>query len=227
MKLVLFDCDGTIIDSQHVIVAAMAGAFAGAGLAVPPREKILSVVGLSLLPAVARLLPPGVDAAIAGAVACDYKANFSTLRQDPANHEPLYPGALAVLHLLHGRGDVVLGIATGKSRRGVDIVMEREGLAHMFSTIQTADDHPSKPHPSMIERAMAEAGVTTAVTVMIGDTTYDMEMARAAGAAAIGVAWGYHEVDHLMEAGATSVVHHFSEVPAAIDAALARQEAVA
>lgn len=224
MKLILFDCDGTIVDSQHIIVAAMEGAFKGAGRPVPPRADILSVVGLSLVPAVLQLLPAGVDQLEAERLATAYKNGFQTLRRDPANHEPLYPGAREVIQALAARNDVILGVATGKSRRGVDVLFEREGFSGLFATIQTADEHPSKPHPSMVLEALRHTAAHPDQAVMIGDTTYDMEMARAAGIAALGVAWGYHDVADLWAAGAGRVLQTYWEVPDAIDGALTHQE---
>ena len=212
-RLVIFDCDGTIVDSQHMIVAAMNVAFTEAGLAAPARDGVLSVVGLSLVPAVTRLLPGVRDAAVVARVVETYKSAFGVLRQDPAHSEPLYPGARAAIEALAGRGDVLLGIATGKSRRGVAQVFEREGLGHLFHTVQTADTNPSKPHPSMIEAAMAEAGAIAGDTVMIGDTTFDIEMARAAEVGALGVAWGYHPVRALTSAGAHAIAESYAEVP--------------
>jgi phosphoglycolate phosphatase len=223
MKLVLFDCDGTIVDSQHVIVAAMEHAFLVARLKAPARADILSVVGLSLAPAIARLLPPGTAPDAAMDLAEVYKGAFQELRRDPANHEPLYPGAREVITALAARPDVVLGVATGKSRRGVDVLFAREGLASLFQTIQTADDHPSKPHPSMIHKALNETGVLASCAVMIGDTTYDVEMARAAGVVPIGVTWGYHEASALEAAGAWTVLEDYANMPQAIETALAGQ----
>jgi phosphoglycolate phosphatase len=216
-KLVLFDCDGTIVDSQHMIVAAMTGAFAEVGLVAPPRADILSVVGLSLIPAVTRLLPADVAPDVVREVVELYKNGFQVLRRDPINHEPLYPGAREVIHALAAREDVVLGVATGKSRRGVDVLFEREGLTDLFVTIQTADDHPSKPHPSMIHRALAETTAGADRTVMIGDTTYDIEMARAAGVTAIGVSWGYHQVEDLALAGAAAIAVVYDDLPGLIE----------
>jgi phosphoglycolate phosphatase len=222
MKLILLDCDGTIVDSQHMIVAAMELAFAAAGLLPPPRAEILSVVGLSLMPAVTRLLPIGTEAKIAEQIVDAYKQGFQTLRRDPANHEPLYPGAREAILALAGRDDVVLGVATGKSRRGVDVLFEREGLHPHFVTIQTADDHPSKPDPSMILRALTETSTTADACVMVGDTTYDMHMAAAAGVAALGVGWGYHDIPMLRAAGAESVVHNYDALIPEIDRLLAK-----
>jgi len=217
MNLILFDCDGTIVDSQHIIVAAMETAFAGADLAPPHRAAILSVVGLSLIPAITQLLPDPAHHHHAHALAESYKGAFQHLRRDPAHYEPLYPGARHTIATLAERGDCVLGIATGKSRRGVDVLLERENLSGLFATIQTADTHPSKPHPSMITTACAETGTDANHVIMIGDTTYDMEMACAAGVIALGVAWGYHDSAALTAAGASTVVADYAELIPTLD----------
>jgi len=220
MKLIIFDCDGTIVDSQHMIVAAMSRAFSEAGLSAPDRTAILDVVGLSLEPAVARLVPGATNPASVRGLAEAYKRAFQDLRRDPLNFEPLYPGARETLVELGRCPGVTLGIATGKSIRGVDAVLKREQLDGLFATIQTADTHPSKPHPSMIQAALAETGAEPDAAVMIGDTTYDIEMARAAGVAALGVAWGYHAPAALTGAGASTVLSDYSQLTAAIDAIL-------
>jgi phosphoglycolate phosphatase len=216
VKLVIFDCDGTLVDSQHAIVAAMTDAFLSEGLAPPPREQVVGVVGLSLGIAVARLVPEGNDLARIDRLAEAYKAAFAARRRSPDHLEPLYDGVRATLERLAARDDVRLGIATGKSRRGVDAVLEREGLAGLFATIQTADTHPSKPHPSMVLAAMSETAAVPMDTVMIGDTTYDIEMALGAGASSIGVTWGYHPIEALQAAGA----HHVSADCAELERAL-------
>lgn len=217
MKLVLFDCDGTIVDSQHVIIAAMELAFRAHGIAPPTRDDVLSIVGLSLGHAIQRLLPPGADDSRIVLLSESYKAAFQELRQNPAHHEPMFQGVRELITELAQRDGVVLGVATGKSRRGVAVLFEREGLNGFFSTIQTADDHPSKPHPSMIFKAMVEADSRPERTVMIGDTTFDVEMARAAQTGAIGVGWGYHPSDALVAAGAHVVVGDCQGLEAAID----------
>ena len=222
MKLVIFDCDGTLVDSQHMIVSAMSSAFAGFDLAPPPRDQILSVVGLSLERAVARLLPRE-GRHQAGALAEAYKSAFGDLRQRGAGREPLYPGVLETLSMLAARDDVALAIATGKSRRGVTAILEREGLAHQFRSIQTADDHPSKPHPAMIHEALSETGIGPERAIMVGDTTFDIEMAIAAGVLPVGVAWGYHPVESLVEAGAKCIVDESTDLNAALLGLLKRE----
>lgn len=221
MKLVIFDCDGTLVDSQHAIVAAMEQAFRASNLAPPPRPAILNVVGLSLDLAVMQLMRVR-DPVTAHPVAERYKDAFAELRARPDHDEPLFPGCRAALDALVRRDDVLLGIATGKSRRGVAAVLEREGWQKHFATIQTADGHPSKPHPSMVLKALAETGVEPDRAVMVGDTSYDIEMARAADVAALGVSWGYHPVDELREAGADLVIDDYAELSGAIDSLLAR-----
>lgn len=215
-KLVIFDCDGTLVDSQHAIVAAMTDAFLSEGIPPPVRDRIVGVVGLSLEFAIARLLNDEVDLAQVDRLAAAYKASFAERRRRPDHAEPLYDGVRETLERLAARDDVALGIATGKSRRGVDALLEREALGGLFSTIQTADTHPSKPHPSMIFAAMSDTLATPEATAMIGDTTYDIEMALGAGASAIGVAWGYHPEEALRQAGA----HHVTADCAALERAL-------
>lgn len=216
MKLVIFDCDGTLVDSQHLIVEAMNMAFQTNGLAALPREKVLSIVGLSLPLAIETLLPDQ-PVAVVDAVTDGYRDAFGVLRRDPVNHEPLYNGLRDVIETLAARDDWLLGVATGKSVRGVDALFERLGLARHFVTVQTADTHPSKPNPSMIDTAMREAGTEARDTIMIGDTTFDMRMATNAGVAALGVAWGYHPVDALHAEGAGEVADDAAALIPAID----------
>lgn len=219
-RLVIFDCDGTLVDSQHVIVAAMEHAFAEAGLAAPEREAVLSIVGLSLPEAITRVKEAHAiphDAALLHRLLEGYKGAFTKLRLDPAHEEPMFPGARDGVLALSDRDDVVLGIATGKSRRGVDRLIRMRGLEGCFATVQTADDAPSKPHPGMVEQAMGETGASRPATLMVGDTTFDIQMAVNAGVRAIGVDWGYHPAAALHEAGADMVVEDFTALLAAID----------
>ena len=204
IRLAVFDCDGTLVDSQHSIVAAMERAFAMHGMAAPGRRDILSIVGLSVPEAIGVLLPDASDG-LRDAVAGNYKRAFHALRAAGEVSEPLYDGIVDVIAAL-GDAGWLLGVATGKSDRGLALCLAAHGIADRFVTLQTADRHPSKPHPAMLAAAMAEAGASPATTVMIGDTGFDMAMAAAAGARAIGVGWGYHDAAELWAAGAHAVV---------------------
>ena len=140
-----------------------------------------------------------------------FKGAFQGLRAQGMIAEPLYPGVAEGLTALLARG-WLLGVATGKSDRGLALCLQHHGITAQFVTLQTADRHPSKPHPAMLCAAMAEAGCDPAQTVMIGDTSFDMEMAVAAGATAIGVDWGYHDAAELTEAGARHVAIDFADL---------------
>lgn len=211
-RLAIFDCDGTLVDSQATICDAMEHCFSGAGLPAPDRGAVRRIVGLSLPQAMRALLPDSDDAHL-HALADAYKASFHQLRLEGRVEERLYDGIPAVLAAMEADG-WLLGVATGKSDRGLKLVLEHHGLAHRFVTLQTADRHPSKPHPSMIDAAMAEAGAVAADTVMIGDTSFDIAMARNAGVRAIGVAWGYHDPDELFAEGADAVAETPADLPA-------------
>lgn len=213
--LVLFDCDGTLVDSQHMIVAAMHGAYAMNGRTPPERERILSIVGLSL-PEAFTNLAEGEEGYPVMAMAEAYRTSFMQLR-DANPPEPMFPHARDVLSALRARDDVLLGMVTGKARRGVDRVLDAHDMVGWFDTIQTADDAPSKPHPAMVLQAMQELGAEPSRTIVVGDTAFDMAMARSARAGALGVSWGYHPVEDLRTAGAHLLVNQFTDVPEALE----------
>ena len=196
LRLVIFDVDGTLIDSQAEIMAAMAQAYASEGLTLPERAAVLSIVGLSLAEAFQRLLPNS-DGSQHGRLVDAYKDAFAGLRTQNKELGPLFPGAMDAINALRAQDHTLLAVATGKSRRGLDKVLERHGLQGVFHSEQVSDHHPSKPHPSMVLTALSETGVDPRRAVMVGDTTYDMDMARAAGVRTIGVPWGYHPAEHL------------------------------
>jgi phosphoglycolate phosphatase len=203
LKLAVFDCDGTLVDGQAAVCDAMEAAFAEAGL--PPRDRsaVRQIVGLSL-PQAVRCLAPQADPERQAAAVDGYKTAFRAAREDGRLEEPLFAGMAELLRDLRERG-WTLAVATGKSDRGLAACLTGHGIADRFSSLQTADRHPSKPHPAMLEAALSECGAAAEDAVMIGDTSFDMAMARAAGVRAIGVAWGYHPASELLAAGALAV----------------------
>ncbi len=213
MRLVIFDVDGTLVDSQHHIVEAQKRAFAALGLPAPSRRASLSVVGLSLVEAFTALVGPDGPAE---RLVKAYKDAWTDLRHERGFKEELYPGAGETIAALRADPAILLGIATGKAKPGVARLIAARDWAGAFATIQTADGHPSKPNPSMIHAALRETGCTPAEAMMIGDTTFDMDMARAAGVRAIGVSWGYHEPAALRASGAERIVETFEALRAAI-----------
>lgn len=212
--LAVFDCDGTLVDSQHNIVAAMGEAWRAFGLAPLPGDAVRRVVGLPLVDAIALLYPEGgrSDHIALGDL---YKSAFQELRRQADHHEPLYPGAIETLDSLEARG-ILLAVATGKSRRGLVATLERHGLTGRFAVLKTADDAPGKPNPHMLLDAMSETGASPATTVMIGDTVFDIEMAVNARTPSIGVSWGYHDPAELRSAGASEIVDTFGDVAQAV-----------
>ena len=219
-RLAVFDMDGTLVDSQHMIVAAMCEAFRASNLAAPPAEAVRRVVGLSLGPSIAHLAP-GLDAAALGALEGRCKDALDALSAAGVVAELPFDGAIAALDALAVAG-WDLGIATGKSARSLKATLERFDLTGRFVTLQTADQGLGKPAPDMLRRAMAEAGVEAGATVMIGDTSFDMAMAKAARVAALGVTWGYHLEHELVAAGAARAIATFDELPRAVDALVPR-----
>ncbi len=214
MRLILFDLDGTLLDSREHILATQAKAFAAVGLPVPAPERSLSVVGLSLDEAFTALVGQGGPVEDLRRA---YAEAWTAMRSEPGYRERLYPGAGETIAALAARPDTLLGIATGKSRRGVDRLLAAQGWEAIFTTIQTADGHPSKPHPSMIRAALAATGIDAGQTVMVGDTTFDMAMAVAAGVTPLAVGWGFHDGDALRAAGAAACVDTFGAMMAFLD----------
>jgi phosphoglycolate phosphatase len=215
-KLVIFDCDGTLVDSQHMIISAMHETFKEAGLTPVTDTAVRSIVGLSLYEAIEALLP-GAGEELHRDLESRYKGLFYKMRvEHQAGPDPLYDGTLEALNALNDAG-YLLGVATGNSQRGLARVIKEHDLDGMFVTLQTADGHPSKPHPSMITTAASEAGASIDDTVMIGDTSYDIMMAVRAGSHPLGVDWGYHSAEDLRAAGAKHVASRYNEIPQLVE----------
>ena len=202
-RLAIFDCDGTLVDSGMTIYRALSAAFDQNGLDLPSLDVSRKVIGLSLTEAMAALLP-GAPAEQHASLAEDYKRAFWNLRAAGEVEEPLFEGVLELLDTLEHDG-WLLAVATGKSDRGLRHCLESHGIHARFVSLQTADRHPSKPHPSMVEQAIAEAGASSGTSIVVGDTSFDMAMAVNAGASGIGAGWGYHDAEELIGAGAVAV----------------------
>ncbi|KPF74512.1 haloacid dehalogenase [Blastomonas sp. AAP25] len=210
-RLAIFDCDGTLVDSQANICRAMEMAFAAEGLGHPDHHRVRRIVGLSLVEAM-RVMLPQAEPQFHVVLADHYKNAFHELRGNGTlQQEPLYDGLTELLDRLDRQG-WMLAVATGKSDRGLDLCLTHHGIKHRFVSLQTADRHPSKPHPSMIYQALADAGAEPHAAVMIGDTSYDMAMGVAANVRAIGVDWGYHDAAELTQAGADSIAYSMGEL---------------
>lgn len=222
LRLVIFDVDGTLVDSQADILAAMAMTYASEGRPAPDRAAVLSIVGLSL-PVAMETLTPGLDPARRDRMVETYKDSYVALREKAKVKEtsPLYPGAREALARLHADPWTLLGVATGKSRRGLDKLIEGHGLEGLFVTSQVSDHHPSKPHPAMVLECLSETGIAPDRAVMVGDTTYDMDMARAAGIHRIGVGWGYHPANVL---DADALIDDFADLEGAVDRLIGQPE---
>ena len=215
VRLAVFDCDGTLVDTESGIVRSMNRAFASEGLDAPDADRVRHVVGLSLLESVRELLPKG-SPELHETLVKAYREAYFELRQQPEFQQDLFPGTLEVFDALHERG-ILLGIATGKSRRGLDTTLDLHGIRARFATLQTADDAPSKPHPGMVVQAMEETGSKPGETIFLGDTVFDMQAAAHARATAIGVAWGYHPTEELQRAGAAMVIEQYPELLSWLD----------
>jgi phosphoglycolate phosphatase len=224
LKLIIFDFDGTLVDSRSLILESHRIVFAEFQLPVPPPTISLALVGKSLNVILTELAGP--TAPISEMVRA-YDLLLPQLRADAAFAERPFDGVGDLLHELSSKPDTVLGLATGHRSDTVAPALEALRWDGHFRTIQAADTAPSKPHPGMLLQAMAATGVTPGDTIFIGDTTFDMEMARAAGSGALGVAWGYHPVEELRAAGAHAVVEACKHLPGDIDAYFSRREQAA
>ena len=213
MKLVIWDIDGTLVDSHAMIMDSMAAGMAAAGLAPLPDRTVSGIVGLSL-PVAVRTLLPGHDEAVHAAVVEGYRTHYSSARAEAES--PLFPGARGCLDRLAARDDLLMAVATGKSRKGLEALLKAHDLQGYFTATHCADGHPSKPAPGMILSCLNDSGAQADRAVMIGDTSFDMEMAQAAGMTGFGVDWGYHPAERLHATGAVLVAPDYPALTAAL-----------
>lgn len=209
VRLVIFDFDGTLVDSRKLIIEAHRVVFDEFGLTRPSEDESLSLIGISLDLVLSRLA--GADAPIDKMVAA-YRKWLPLLRADDAYAEVPFEGAADLLAALAERHGVLLGLATGHASHAIAPALERFGWRSHFRTIQTADKAPSKLHPGMLHQALREADARAQDAIMVGDTAFDMDMAHAAGVRGVAVTWGYHRADRLRETGASRIVDDVSEL---------------
>lgn len=215
-KLVVWDIDGTLVDSRQTIFKSMQAAFAEVGLPPPPYEAVRQVVGLGLSEGIGVLLSRSEQAYV-GPVTDAYIAGFRARLLQPDFIDPLYDGAAETLDRLRADGWKI-AMATGKSRRGVETVIRMHGWADLFDSTHCSDDGPGKPHPAMVLEAMKALAVGPERTIVVGDTAHDMRMARSARAYAQGVSWGFHTAAEVQAGGADHTAHDFAELNRQLDA---------
>lgn len=217
LRLVVFDMDGTLIDSQVFIVEAMKRAFSRTNHPVPDKEQVLSIIGLSLDKAIETILPE-LSAKDIEETVHQYRQAFIDLRAEKGGEGAveMYAGARDALDNLYNQENVLMGVATGKAKRGLDHAYRSHNIGHYFVTSQTADDHPSKPHPSMLERALYETGCDAKNAVIVGDTTFDIEMGKAAGFKTIAVGWGYHSIERIKQSNPDVIIENYAELDEAL-----------
>lgn len=212
LKLIIWDMDGTLVDSREVIQRAMERAFEAHDLSPPAYEQTRKTVGLGLSEACAQLVPKTFDMVELPALVATYKQVFVQRRTEADFIEPLYEGAFAALEARREEG-CLQAIATGRARRGIEAICEMHpGMRDFFDTTWSADDGPGKPHPFMVDAAMDALGVTPDQAVMVGDATFDILMGRAAKVHTLGVSWGFGTAQELEAAGAHKVHDTFSSL---------------
>lgn len=207
-RLIVFDWDGTLMDSEARIVDSMQAAVLDLGLQSPAVDEVRNIIGLGLLEAVQILLSqqgPETHAKVVERYRQHYLGNDGVPTR-------LFPGASDVVRELAGR-DYLLAVATGKGRRGLDQAMCDTGMDAYFHATRCADEAFSKPHPQMLEQIMDALGAMPGETLMIGDTEYDMQLAANAGTDALAVGYGVHNRDRLMRRGPLDCLTNVREIP--------------
>ena len=222
MRLIIFDMDGTLIDSVGLIVETVTAAFNAINEPVPTETAIRAISGITAREAMG-ILAPSASPARVEEILDSYRAHYR--QRAGVAREPMFQGALDALDRLQRRKDTILAVATGKGYQGAVTLLQRHNILERFHSVETPDHNRGKPDPQMIETAMEKAGASRTETIMIGDTVHDIRMAKAAGVKAIGVAWGYHTVFDLNEAGADDIIESFGELDTAIDEALGMADA--
>jgi len=206
--LIVFDWDGTLFDSTALIARCIQAACADVGEPVPSVQDASYVIGMGLTEALQHAAP-GLPAEKYPELGARYRHHYAS-RQ---NELSLFDGVLPMLQGLRERQHL-LGIATGKTRRGLDDVLHSVQLRGLFDATRTADETRSKPHPQMLQELLAELGVDAHRALMIGDTTHDLQLAANAGVASVGVSYGAHEPATFADLGPRHIAHSVEELTA-------------
>ena len=206
-ELIVFDWDGTLMDSEARIVDCIRAAAADLGVAPPTEAAAREIIGLGLREALARLFP-GESHEMHDRLVARYRDRFLVLDRDRSELFPGVPDALAALR----DADYLLAVATGKSRRGLDRELGETGLGPLFHASRCADEAFSKPHPQMLLELMDELGAGPRSTLVVGDTEFDVQMAANAGVQALGVSYGVHGADRLRSSGALHVLDRLDQI---------------
>lgn len=206
-ELIIFDWDGTLMDSAGKIVSCFRSAARDAGVVPPPDHEVRNIIGLGLKDALDRLLPSAGTELRRQVVEC-YRRHFLHL---DTTESPLFPGVIEGLNQLHDAG-YQLAIATGKSRPGLDRVLRETAVTRYFCTTRCADESCGKPNPQMLHDILERTGVAPERAVMVGDTTYDLQMAASAPMAGVAVSYGAHERERLLHWAPLACLDSFTEV---------------
>jgi phosphoglycolate phosphatase len=207
-ELLIFDWDGTLMDSEARIVACVEAAVEDLGLASPGPDAIRNIIGLGLREAVHTLFPEAGDHLHLD-IAERYRAHFFSAKEAPSS---LFEGVREVIEGLRDEG-YLLAVATGKGRKGLDYALESTGLSDFFHYTRCADETFSKPHPEMLNQILELTGVEPRQALMIGDTEYDLEMAVNAGIPSLGVTYGTHSLERLLKHNPLACVDNVREIP--------------
>jgi phosphoglycolate phosphatase len=211
-KLLVFDWDGTLMDSEAHIVASMEAAINEMKLERLSQDVIRNIIGLGMREAVHALYPEHRDEDFLQAFIAAYRSHYFV----PGAAQPLFPGAIETLDRLHSQG-YLMAVATGKSRRGLDHSLTETGLGGFFHSTRCADETQSKPHPQMLEEIIHDLGVLPEQSIMVGDTEYDMEMAQNAGSAAIAVTYGVHHHERLRKYSPLTLVDQIIDLSEVVE----------
>lgn len=206
-KLIVFDWDGTLMDSADHIITCLQSALTDLELPQKTDSEIKNIIGLGLREALCVLCPEAIDSEIT-ALTNRYRDHFFHQEKEPCE---LFPGARELIETLHAQ-DYYLAVATGKGRHGLDKVLNETGLGDYFPITRCADESHSKPHPQMLLDIIDWYGIAASETLMIGDTDYDLQMANNATAHAVGVTYGVHEKQRLLDCKPLACVNNIEEL---------------